>query len=246
MSKLRQTAIRARISDITTGKFVRKEGLEPSYVLSELGQRISRAKLLGTVVDKFMSEDGNYSTITIDDDSDSIRIKAFRENVNLLKDIELGDLVMIIGKVREYAGENYIIPDIVKKVANPNYECLHKLEILKELLKQRKVFDTIKKEKERFGDPEELKKYVEKEYRIKAEKVDSILELFSLEEETKEVDYKPLVLETLEKLDKGDGVEFKKLLEETKLPDNVFEEVINDLLSSGICYEPKPGMLKKA
>ena len=82
--------------------------------------------------------------------------------------------------------------------------------------------------------------------RIKAEKVDSILELFSLEEETKEVDYKPLVLETLEKLDKGDGVEFKKLLEETKLPDNVFEEVINDLLSSGICYEPKPGMLKKA
>ena len=163
MNKLRQTAIRARISDITTGKFVRKEGLEPSYVLSELGQRISRAKLLGTVVDKFMSEDGNYSTITIDDDSDSIRIKAFRENVNLLKDIELGDLVMIIGKVREYAGENYIIPDIVKKVANPNYECLHKLEILKELLKQRKVFDTIKKAKERFGDPEELKKYVEKE-----------------------------------------------------------------------------------
>lgn len=244
METLRQTTVRARISDVINGKFIRKEGMEPSYVLTELGQKISRAHLLGTILDKFMSEDGNYSTITIDDDSDSIRIKAFRENVNIFDNLEIGDLVIVIGKVREYADENYIIPEIVKKIVNPNYESLHKLEVLKQLLKQKKVLEDIKKERGKFADVEELKKYAEKKYGVDTEAVEAVVETLTVEEESEEKDYKPLVLETLEKLDKGDGIEFKRLLDESKLPENTFEEVINELLSEGICFEPKPGVLK--
>jgi len=243
METLRQTTVRARISDVVNGKFVRKEGMEPSYVLTELGQKISRAHLLGTIVDKFTSEDGNYSTITIDDDSDSIRIKAFREDSNIFDNFEIGDLVMLIGKVREYADENYIIPEIVKKIVNPNYESLHKLEVLKQLLKQKNVLEDIKKEREKFVDVEELKKYAEKKG-VDTEAVEAVVETLTVEEESEEKDYKPLVLETLEKLDEGEGVEFKRLLEESKLPENTFEEVINELLSDGICFEPKPGVLK--
>jgi len=108
METLRQTTSRARISDIVNSNFVRKEGFEPSYVLTDSGQRISRVYLIGTIVDKFMNENGNYSSITIDDDSDSIRIKAFREQVNIFDNFNVGDLVMVIGKVRNYAEENYI------------------------------------------------------------------------------------------------------------------------------------------
>jgi len=245
METLRQTTIRSRISDVVNGNFIRKEGLEPSYVLTELGQKISRSNLLGTIVDKFMSEDGNYSSITIDDDSDSIRIKAFRENVNIFDNLETGDFVMVIGKVREYADENYIIPEIVKKIADPNYECLHKLEVLKQLLKQKKVLESLKKEKEKFGNIEELKTFAKKKYDADSNTVEAIVESLTVEEETEEKDYKPLVLETLDKLDEGEGVEFKKLLEQSKLSENIFEEVINDLLSDGICFEPKPGVLKR-
>jgi RPA family protein len=151
---------------------------------------------------------------------------------------------MAIGKVREYAGENYIIPEIVKKIANPNYESLHRLETLKQLLKQKKDLENIKKDKDKFANLEELKAYVKKEYGIVEDTVDSAIESLSTEEDTKE-DFKPLLLETLEKMDKGEGVEFKKLLEESKLPENVFEEVVNELLSEGICYEPSPGVMKK-
>ena len=63
--------------------------------------------------------------------------------------------------------------------------------------------------------------------------------------EEKKEDYKPFVLETLEKLDKGEGIEFKVLLKESKLPENVFEEAVNELLSDGTCYEPSPGVMKK-
>jgi len=243
METLRQTTVRTRISDLVNGKFIRKEGMEPSYVLTELGQKISRVHLLGTIVDKFMSEDGNYSTITIDDDFDSIRIKAFREDSNIFDNFEIGDLVMVIGKVREYTDENYIIPEIVKKVLNPNYEILHKLEVLKRLLKNKKVLEDIKKEKEKFVDVEELKKYAEK-HDVDTEAVEAVVESLTIEEESEVKDYKPLVLETLEKLDKGEGVKFKRLLDESKLPENTFEEVINELLSDGICFEPKPGVLK--
>jgi len=191
-----------------------------------------------------MSEDGNYSSITLDDDSDSIRIKAFKGDSNIFANFEIGDLIMVIGKVREYAGENYIIPEIVKKIADPNYESLHRLEILKQLLKQKKDLENIKKDKDKFANLEELKTYVKKEYGIDEDTADAVIESLSTEGEIKE-DYKPLLLETLKKLDKGEGVEFKKLLEESKLPENVFEEVVNELLSDGVCYEPSPGVMKK-
>jgi len=234
--------VKARISDVVNGKFIRKEGMEPSYVLTDIGQKISRVNLLGTVVDKFMSEDGNYSSITIDDDSDSIRVKAFKDDAKIFDNINTGDSVIVIGKVREYSEENYIIPEIVKKVADPNYESLHKLEVLKDLMKQKKVMEDIKKEKEKFGDVEELKEHVKEKYDVDV--VEGVVESLS-EEEPEEKDYKPVVLETLDKLDKGKGVKFKTLLEECKLQENEFEEVINELLSDGVCYEPSPGLIKR-
>ncbi|KYK35685.1 MAG: hypothetical protein AYK18_02870 [Theionarchaea archaeon DG-70] len=234
--------VKARISDVINGRFVRKEGLEPSYVLTDLGQRISRVNLLGTVVDKFMSEDGNYSSITIDDDSDSIRVKAFREDTNMFDNMEIGDLVMVIGKVREYEDENYIIPEIVKKIANPNYELLHKMEVLKQIVQKKKILDEVKKEE--FTNVEEFKKHVKEKYEVDTDTLEGIAETLTVEEKKKE-DFKPIVLELLDKLDKGKGIEFKKLLEESKLPENIFEEVINELLSDGICYEPMPGIIKK-
>ena len=245
METLRQTTSRARIYDIVNGNFVRKEGFEPSYVLTDLGQRISRTYLIGTIVDKFMSENGNYSSITIDDDSDSIRIKAFREQVNIFDNFNVGDLVMVIGKVRNYADENYVIPEIVKKITDPNLESLHKLEVLKQSLLHKKALEIIKKEKNNFGDVEKLKKYVKKQHGIDADIVDSTLETFTMEQETKEKDYKPLLLETLDRLDEGEGIEFRKLLEESKLPENIFEEAINEILSDGVCFEPKPGVIKR-
>jgi len=244
MENLRQTTVKARISDVINNKFVKKEGLEPSYILTELGQKISRVNLVGTIIDKFMSEEGNYSSITMDDDSDSIRVKAFKEDSNIFDNLEVGDLVTLIGKTREYNGENYIIPEIIKKVADPNYESLHRLEVLKQLLKQKKDLENIKKIKDNFGSVEELKEHAKKEYNIDESAVDAVIESLLKGEEKKE-DYKPFVLETLEKLDKGEGIEFKVLLKESKLPENVFEEAVNELLSDGTCYEPSPGVMKK-
>ena len=87
-----------------------------------------------------------------------------------------------------------------------------------------------------------LKKYAKK-HGVDTEAVEAVVETLT-EEKSEEKDYKPLLIETLDKLDEGEGVELKRLLAESKLPENTFEEVINVLLSDGICFEPKPGVLK--
>lgn len=244
MEVKRQTAIRARISDITNFMFIKKEGLEPSYVLTDLGMKISKAKLIGTVIDKFISEDGNYSSITLSDDTDTIRVKAFKEDIEIFDELEVGDLAMIIGKVKQYADENYIIPQIVRKITDPNVEILHKLDVLKSIQSQKKIFDIINREKDKFTDLEELKLFLKKEYLIDPDVAEGVLEFLIQSDKIKEIDYKPLIIEKIKELDKGKGVEISEIIEEVKIPVTLLTELLNELLSDGICYEPNPGIIK--
>lgn len=244
METLRQTAKTVRISDIVNGTFVRKEGMDPSYVLTKSGEKISRAKITGTLIAKFMSDDGNYSSVTIDGDNDGIRAKAFSEDADFFDKFELGDNVLLIGKVREYNGENYIIPEIMKKVGN-DYESYHRLKILKKLVKKKKINDIVKKQKDKFADFEELKKYLIKKHKFDEKDVEGVLENLGEKEKKKEKDHKPMLLELIEKLDEGEGVEFKKLLKDSKIEESVFQETVGELLTDGICYEPKPAVIKK-
>jgi RPA family protein len=128
----RQTARKVRIADLMKGKWVKKEGMEPSFVVTPHGENVSRARLMGTVVAKFISEDESFGSLTIDDFTDTIRAKSF-QTVKPLNGVEIGDLVDAIGKVKEYNEEIYIIPEVVSKIANPNMEILRKLEIMKKL-----------------------------------------------------------------------------------------------------------------
>lgn len=246
METRRQTAIRARASDIVNSKFVRKEGLEPSYVITDLGLKISRAKITGTIIDKFSSDTGTLSSITIADDSGSVRAKTFQDNIDAFDSLEIGDTITVIGRVREYNEENYLIPEIIRKVVDPNHETLHKLEVLQGVFRQRQALEIVNREKGNFSDLEELKNYLTKEYGISQGSAEGILEMLAAEEPSNNENYKEAVIKAVEKLDDGNGVEIRKLMEETKLPNGVFEEVINDVLAEGICYESSPGIIRLA
>lgn len=246
MEPKRLPAVKVNIRDIVNSYFVKKEGMEPSYVLTELGMKIAKAKIIGTVVDKFVSEDGNYSAITVNDETGSIRVKVFKEDVSILDDINVGDFILLVGKVRQYADETYIIPNFVRKLSNPNMALLHKLEALKLLSEQKKVFELVNSQKDNFTDLEELKSYMLKEYLIDEERLESILEFLAMSDKKLEKDYKPLIIEKIKELDKGKGVELARLTEELAIPIEALSDAINELLDDGICYEPHPGLIKLA
>ncbi len=126
----RQTAKKVRILDLNEGKWIEKDVgglLQTAY-----GEELVRARLMATVVSKFTSEDGGFGTLTLDDSSDTIRAKCWKD-LKPISSINVGDVVDMIGKVRMYNEEIYLVPETVKKVANPNLELLRKLEIMKQI-----------------------------------------------------------------------------------------------------------------
>jgi hypothetical protein len=89
---------------------------------------------------------------------------------------------------------------------------------------------------------EELKEYVEKKYGLDEECLNVLRGNLKI---GKEIDYKPKILEIIASMDKGEGVEISKIFEVVDLPERIIENSINELLSSGELFEPKPGFLKR-
>ena len=235
----RYPAKKVRIKDIVEGRFFHgSEESRESFLVTPFGQKVSRVNLVASVIDKFLSEDSNYAFIVLDDGSESIRVKAFDE-VEVLERVEIGDLVQVIGRVREFNGEVYLTCEALRK-ADPNLEILRKLEILKELVKQKRVLEEIKK---LSNLPEaELISFVKEKYGMDEACLKFVLENLNRE---KAIDYKPAILKLIESLDRGEGVEIGKIFELSNLPENEIEKAIDELLSSGELFEPKPGVLKR-
>ncbi|MBI2547175.1 MAG: hypothetical protein HYW23_01875 [Candidatus Aenigmarchaeota archaeon] len=235
----RSPAKKVRIYDLLNGKYFygSKEDMTPSYVITPYGEKISRAHLMGTVTDKFVSEDGNYSSITIDDGTDAIRLKSFEGFP--FENVQLGELVRAIGKIKEYNGEMYIAFEILHEIKDVNFELLFRAEILNNLVKQKKIVDDIKALSNQV-DEEELRSYAKDTYGIDDEILSVILEI-----KKKEIDYRPMVLDIIAKLDDGNGVGVKTLFETLNLPENITEKAISDLINDGSLYEPRVGFLKK-
>ncbi|RLI99743.1 MAG: hypothetical protein DRP06_02990 [Candidatus Aenigmatarchaeota archaeon] len=132
----RQVAHKMDIKTANMGKYVQidrtseEDKYTPNYVEMEDGTQISRVRILATVLDKYVSEDGNYASLTLDDTTDTIRCKIFKE-LDIIETIEKGDLVDLIGKIKEYNGERYIQPEIMVRIENPNFEVLRVLELKK-------------------------------------------------------------------------------------------------------------------
>ena len=93
--------------------------------------KVKKARILGSVIRKYESEDGRYAFIVLDDGSSSIRIKAFRESVPELKKVKVGDILDVIGRVRFRDSEIYLVPEIITKIRDPNWEIVRRLELLR-------------------------------------------------------------------------------------------------------------------
>jgi RPA family protein len=243
----RITAKKAALSELSNGSFVKKSGFESSYVLTNLGRRLSRIRIMGLIVDKFTSPDDRYSTVTLDDSTDTVRCKAF-VNVKIFDGFGGGDLVDMFGKIREYNGETYIVPEIVRKV-HPNFETLRLLEMEKLFREQRDKIKKIRELQKQTSDVNELKATVKQFMGI--DEAEGILEAQLLEDhETEEkvitsAEMKSKILNLIETLDKGQGADYQEILKKSGLSENDVDFSIQDLLESGVCYEPTPGKIKK-
>ncbi len=125
--KKRNTAYKFFIKDIMAGKPV-MDGERLSF-LEIRDKKIVRVNVVGSVIDKFVSEgEKKYAALTLDDATGQLRAKLFGEDIAKANSINLGDAVVIIGIVRVFNNEIYITPEIIKNVDH-KYLVIRKLEL---------------------------------------------------------------------------------------------------------------------
>ncbi|MHA1131180.1 MAG: OB-fold nucleic acid binding domain-containing protein [Candidatus Helarchaeota archaeon] len=223
----RATAIKLHINQLSGGSYVKDE--VSNYLQTQIGIRVSRVRILGTIVNKWIpssdSERTPQATIIIDDGTATIRIKAWKDNITIFEDVEIGDIVDIIGHVRKYEEEIYITPELIKKIEDPNWELVRELEIIEciERIKSGQRF-------QEYSSPTsgELTKNAEITGSDKTEK--SI--------------FKDKIVELIRNLDDGVGVSVLLLKEQANIPEIDFHNAIMELINEGTIYQPNSGKYK--
>ena len=122
----RQTAIKARIGDLLRGQFVKDSGELPNHVLLSDGRKIGRANVLGTVVEGDTSL--GYPFVILDDGTGKITVRAF-EPLPALTRCEVGNIVCVIGRLREFNKELYLIPEIVRMLHDKTWILVRQAEL---------------------------------------------------------------------------------------------------------------------
>ncbi len=240
MDKKRLTAIKTNIDSIGKGKFIAQEGFNPSFILSPEGQRMSRVRVLATTVDKFVSENGKFASLTLDDGTDTIRAKVFNA-LSLLETIERGDIVDLIGRIKEYQEEVYLLPEIISKIDDPNLEMLRRLEIGAQQKDAARKKDLVLQYKDQVADASELIRLMKERFGIDQEEVEAYLQ----EDPPKSKEAKGEVLKLIETLDSGEGCNYQELMQAAGIPEETLDIIVNELLEEGSCFEPRPGKIRK-
>jgi len=221
--KKRNTAYKLWLSQLASSKYVKQNvEFESSYIDLE-GKKISRVNIIATVISKFVSEDGNYIALVLDDSSSQIRIKAWGEDCNAIKSIEPGMLVLSIGKVKEYNNELYIIPEIVKPLEDLNWEIARKLELLKE-------YGFVKAAEANFNVVEENKDNKES---YREEKIENNVSN----------DARNIVLNIINKINGNDGASINEITRLSGFGQEETNAIIDELVRDGEIYKSRVGVV---
>ncbi len=215
----RQVAYITSIAEIERGHYIKQEGWQPSYVKSG-NRELSRVNLIGVIVST--QEDAGLRTAMFDDSTGMIELIFFEKFENLMT----GQLVNLIGRVREYNGKKAIMPEIIKKLSNQKWVQVRALEL------------------------DEMRKDVKAEEYSASENVEGSEDLGSVEEEVigEEEKMEPneksenkfeKACRIIKEADKGDGADFQTVIEQ-----GAEEKIIQQLLTEGEIFEISPGKLK--
>lgn len=138
------------IFDIVNGKVV-KEG-EDQYrwvLISFNDERIYKIRFSGTIVGKFYGpqtdEKKAFASLTIDDGTETIRVKGWEETADAMNRFFEGEEIEIIGRPRLGEDEIYVLPDEFLKIENYNKELYLRSKKIKRYVKKNLVIPSEEK-----------------------------------------------------------------------------------------------------
>jgi len=148
----RNIAYKLRIADLLNGKSIIDEDMQRFNFLELGNKRVIRVNLIANVVDKYVSEgESKFIVLTLDDGSGQIKMRAFSEDSEKIKNFVQGQTILVVGLLRLYNNELYLTPEIVRE-QDPRYLLVRKLEIEKQQNESAKIIQIGKTEVKQIKD----------------------------------------------------------------------------------------------
>ena len=202
----RQTAYKCTIATLNKGVFIKKQGWESNYLMTEYGD-FSRVNIMAVIVGK------DENSVTLDDGTGQISGRIF-ERTEQLEKIEVGSVVLVIGRPREFNNAIYLTIEIITTIE------------IGWIAYRKKELALIKKIREISDLPKTEKKTLEPE----------------IVESTGTINSKDRMTKLIRDLDKGDGASIDDVIKFSKITNG--EELISDMMMRGEVYEAKAGYIK--
>lgn len=217
----RLVAHKAWIADLLQGEYTKGPGEFDPGVVRVRNMMISRVNIIASVVEKYVRDDQGYATLVVDDSSGYLHVKAWKDATKLLTPINVGDLIIVIGKIREYNSLIYLNPDIIRKLDNPLWAKLRRLELT-----------TL------YGEPS----IVAQEHNVTIEEPtpESVVVEERIQEEP--VNKRQTILNIIEQLSTSEGADRTQIIHTAAIQDA--ENIIQELIKDGEIFEASPGKLK--
>ncbi len=221
----RQTAYKLWIAEIVDADYIREEGeWEPNY-LDVKGVKVARVNILGTITEVFTNATVDYATITIEDGSAQIAIRAFKEDVKVVAGLNIGDSILVIGRPKQYQNEIYLVPEIVKKLGNAAWMKVRKAELVQmrgNVLPKKQIPQIIVEPNNRETREELIATHAPLSgNEIARQKILNVLE------------------------SQGElGMDIDMLIQTSETEEEAAEKIIEELIKEGEIYMSRPGVLK--
>ncbi len=219
----RHTAIKIWISNLLSGKYIQAPGeWETNYVESG-NLKISRVNIIAHIVDTFSKPDTSYATLILDDGSGKIAVKSWKEEAALLSSFNLGELVLVVGKIRDYNNSLYLVPEVITRLDNPLWAKHRTLELKKLYGEAQTNFP------QKIFSPQE-----EEALSVIEEKVTNDTPLVK----------KQKILDMIKKLDTNNGADQTLVIDTSGVSKDEAQKILSSLLSEGEIFEIHPGKLR--
>ncbi len=226
----RHLACKVFIQSIIKGKYVLGKEQEPNYL--ELGEelKIYRINLIAVIINK--EKVGMIANLLLDDGTGRIIARLFEES-KALQNVEVGEVVQIIGRVRVFNDEKYISPEIIKKI-----DSLW-LKVRNKELERLLMFKA-------GNNTPESNTNEKNEANISSENSEEVSNNEISNEEASVIHNEDVLYEKLVKLikelDRGQGVLIEEVIDKSPLKDT--ETIINRMLENGDIFQNQPGKVK--
>ena len=264
--QLRAEAKLVPLSYLQLGDYITGNETIASYVRVSQEIQFSRVNCIAAVIRR---EDlGSIVVLTIDDGSDVITVRIFDSKSIQSDSISVGQVILVVGKIREYHSERYIAAEIIK-VVSPRWLKYRSL-FFKQYFSQitldpehsKNVKKTVVSETKRNVETTQVNTL---SYSNSTEKVqqapgnssldNSLITPIKKEVETnviKKTDIKNTLyddvnpylklLELIQSLDSGSGVALEIIISESTFPDT--EVILQKMMETGDIFQNMPGKVK--